>query len=390
MENNLMKIGIVCYPTYGGSGVVATELGKALAARGHQIHFISYAMPMRLDGFLGNVFYHEVEVARYPLFEFPLYTPALASKIVEVSRYEKLDILHAHYAIPHAVSAFLAKQILHGDLTIITTLHGTDITLVGLEPGFLPVMKFSIEQSDGVTAVSRFLREKTTTNYGIDKEITVIPNFVETSKYRRIQRDDVRKSFAPQGEKILVHVSNFRMVKRVTDVVRIFAEVRKKVPSKLLLIGDGPDRSMCEVLVRELNMQEDVTFLGKQIELVPLLSCSDLMLMPSQSESFGLSALEAMACEVPVISSSVGGLPELQVHGETGYIAEIGDIDRMSRYAIDLLTNDGKRAMFGAACRRRAVEHFDVEKIVDQYEDYYRQCLGSTASPASHTAPASP
>lgn len=344
-----MKIGIVCYPTYGGSGVVATELGKALAARGHQIHFISYAMPMRLDGFLGNVFYHEVEVARYPLFEFPLYTPALASKIVEVSRYEKLDILHAHYAIPHAVSAFLAKQILHGDLTIITTLHGTDITLVGLEPGFLPVMKFSIEQSDGVTAVSRFLREKTTTNYGIDKEITVIPNFVETSKYRRIQRDDVRKSFAPQGEKILVHVSNFRMVKRVTDVVRIFAEVRKKVPSKLLLIGDGPDRSMCEVLVRELNMQEDVTFLGKQIELVPLLSCSDLMLMPSQSESFGLSALEAMACEVPVISSSVGGLPELQVHGETGYIAEIGDIDRMSRYAIDLLTNDGKRAMFGAA-----------------------------------------
>ena len=306
-----MRIGVVCYPTYGGSGVVATELGKALAARGHQIHFISYAMPMRLDGYLDNVFYHEVEMATYPLFEFPLYTPALASKIVEVTRFEKLDLVHAHYAIPHAISGFIAKQILKNDLKIITTLHGTDITLVGLEPSYLSVMKFSIEQSDGVTAVSRFLREKTTTNYGIEKDITVIPNFVDTEKYQRIRCDDIRAKFAPQGEKILVHVSNFRMLKRVPDVIKIFSEVRKKVPSKLILVGDGPDRSASELLTRELALQEHVKFLGKQSELVPLLSSADLMLMPSQSESFGLSALEAMACEVPVISTSVGGLPEL-------------------------------------------------------------------------------
>jgi len=370
-----MKIGMVCYPTYGGSGVIATELGKALAERGHQIHFISYAMPMRLDGYLGNVFYHEVEMASYPLFEFPLYTPALASKIVEVCRFEKLDLIHAHYAIPHAISAFIAREVLNKRLKFITTLHGTDITLVGLEPSYLPVMKFSIEQSDGVTAVSRFLREKTTTNYGIDKDIRVIPNFVDTEKYQRIRCDDVRGRFAPWGEKIVVHVSNFRAVKRVPDVVRIFSEIRKKVPSKLVLAGDGPDRSACELLVRDLHLQDHVRFLGKQQELVPILSSSDLMLMPSQSESFGLSALEAMACEVPVVSSSVGGLPELQVHGETGYIAEIGDIDRMSRYANELLTNETKHAMFRAAARKRAVEHFDVRKIVTQYEEYYQECM---------------
>jgi N-acetyl-alpha-D-glucosaminyl L-malate synthase BshA len=372
-----MRIGVVCYPTYGGSGVVATELGKALAARGHQIHFISYAMPMRLDGYLGNVFYHEVEMATYPLFEFPLYTPALASKIVEVTRFEKLDLVHAHYAIPHAISGFIAKQILNNGLKLITTLHGTDITLVGLEPSYLSVMKFSIEQSDGVTAVSRFLREKTTTNYGIEKDITVIPNFVDPEKYQRIRCDDIRAKFAPQGEKILVHVSNFRMLKRVPDVIKIFSEVRKKVPSKLILVGDGPDRSASELLARELALQEHVKFLGKQSELVPLLSSADLMLMPSQSESFGLSALEAMACEVPVISTSVGGLPELQIHGETGYIAEIGDIDRMARYAIELLTNTQKHALFSAAARQRAVNSFAIEKIVNQYEAYYEQCLAA-------------
>jgi N-acetyl-alpha-D-glucosaminyl L-malate synthase BshA len=373
-----MKIGIVCYPTYGGSGVIATELGKALAARGHQIHFISYAMPMRLDQYLGNVFYHEVEMASYPVFEFPLYTPALASKIVEVARFEKLDLVHAHYAIPHAISAFLARQILNNGLRIITTLHGTDITLVGLEPSYLPVMKFSIEQSDGVTAVSRFLREKTTTNYGIDKEILVIPNFVDTGKYKRISCAEIRAKFAPKQEKVIVHVSNFRMVKRVPDVVRIFNEVRKKVASKLIIVGDGPDRSACELLVRELALQEHVKFLGKQSELVPILSSADLMLMPSQSESFGLSALEAMACEVPVVSTSVGGLPELQVHGETGFIAEIGDIDRMARYAVELLTNDQKHALFSAAARKRAVNLFDIDKIVNQYEGYYEQCLAAT------------
>ena len=370
-----MKIGIVCYPTYGGSGVVATELGKALADRGHQIHFISYALPTRLTGYVGNVFYHEVEMASYPLFEFPLYTPALASKIVEVARFEKLDLVHVHYAIPHALSAYLARQVMKGELKVVTTLHGTDITLVGLEPSFLPVMRFSIEQSDGVTAVSRFLREKTTTNYNIEKSIRVIPNFVDTEKYRRVISPEVRAQFAPPEEKILVHVSNFRMVKRVPDVIKIFAEVRKKLPSHLLLVGDGPDRSVCEHLARELQLHENVRFLGKQIDLVPILSASDLMLMPSQSESFGLSALEAMACEVPVISSSVGGLPELQVHGETGYIAEIGDIDRMARYAVELLTNDVKRGLFQAACRRRAVEQFDVRTIVTQYEEYYTECL---------------
>jgi N-acetyl-alpha-D-glucosaminyl L-malate synthase BshA len=375
-----MKIGIVCYPTYGGSGVVATELGKALAARGHKIHFISYAQPMRLDEYLDNVSYHEVEMASYPLFEFPLYTPALASKIVEVARFEKLDLVHAHYAIPHAISAYLAREILRTHLKVITTLHGTDITLVGLEPSFLPVMRFSIEQSDGVTAVSRFLREKTMTNYNITKDIRVIPNFVDTGKYRRVEQPDVRAKFAPPGERILVHVSNFRLVKRVQDVIRIFAEVRKKVPSRLLLVGDGPDRSACEILTREMNLQQHVRFLGKQLELVPILSSSDLMLMPSQSESFGLSALEAMACDVPVISSSVGGLPELQVHGETGYIAEIGDIDRMAKYAVELLTNDVKRRQFGKAGRARAVENFDVKKIVSMYEKYYTECLA--ASPA--------
>jgi N-acetyl-alpha-D-glucosaminyl L-malate synthase BshA len=372
-----MKIGIVCYPTYGGSGVVATELGKALADKGHQIHFISYAMPMRLDGYMGNVFYHEVEMATYPLFEFPLYTPALASKMVEVARFEKLDIIHAHYAIPHATSAYLAREIMGGKLKIVTTLHGTDITLVGLEPSFLPVMKFSIERSDGVTAVSRFLREKTLTNFGIEKDITVIPNFVDTEKYHRIACEEVCEKFSPEGEKILVHVSNFRAVKRVPDVIRIFHEVQKKIPSKLILVGDGPDRSACELLVRELGIQKSVRFLGKQLELVPILSAADLFLMPSQSESFGLSALEAMACEVPVISSSVGGLPELQIHGETGYIAEIGDIDRMARYAIELLTNDVKHKMFAQAARRRAVESFDVRKIVLQYEAYYEQCLAT-------------
>jgi L-malate glycosyltransferase len=370
-----MRIGIVCYPTYGGSGVIATELGKSLADKGHMIHFISYALPMRLDGYLGNIFFHEVEMSSYPLFEFPMYTPALASKIVEVARFEKLDLIHAHYAIPHAISAFLAREILEGSLKVITTLHGTDITLVGLEPSYLSVMKFSIERSDGVTAVSRFLREKTMTNYGITKDIRVIPNFVDTEKYKRSATSEVRERLAPHGEMILVHISNFRAVKRVPDVIRIFHEVRKKVPSVLLLVGDGPDRSTCELLARELDLQDHIRFLGKQQELVPILSAADLMLMPSQSESFGLSALEAMACEVPVISSSVGGLPELQVHGETGYIAEIGDISRMSRYAIELLKSDVKRKLFMAACRKRAVEQFDVRKIVNLYEQYYVECL---------------
>ncbi len=378
-----MKIGIACYPTYGGSGVVAAELGKALAERGHHIHFISYALPIRLDAFIGNIFYHEVEVSSYPLFDFPLYTPALASKIVEVSKFEKLDIVHAHYAIPHATSAYLAKQILGADgPQIVTTLHGTDITLVGLEPSYLPVMKFSIEQSDGVTAVSRFLKEKTLTNYNINKDIRVIPNFVDINKYRRIDASDICRNLAPPGEKILIHVSNFRAVKRVQDVVKIFNLVHQKIPSKLLLVGDGPERSNCEQLARELNLINDITFLGKQIELVPLLSASDLFLMPSQSESFGLSALEAMACELPVISSSVGGLPELVVHGETGYIAEIGDVERMAKYAIELLTNPARYKLFAAAGRKRAADNFSSDLVINQYEEYYEQVLSEKSVPA--------
>jgi L-malate glycosyltransferase len=368
-----MKIGITCYPTYGGSGVVATELGKALAERGHQVHFISYALPTRLDGFLGNIIYHEVEMSSYPLFEFPLYTPALASKMVEVAKYEKLDILHVHYAVPHAISAFLAKKIIGDKLKIITTLHGTDITLVGLEPSFLHIMKFIIEQSDGVTAVSRFLKDKTITNFQIEKEIEVIYNFINAEKYSRKENPDLKISIAPNDEKTIIHTSNFRAVKRVPDVIKIFNEIHKKIKSKLILVGDGPDRSACEMLCRELNICSDVKFLGKQSDIIPLLSISDLFLMPSQSESFGLSALEAMACKVPVISSSVGGLPELQVHGETGYIAEIGDIDRMARYSIELLTNESKHRIFAESARKRAMTLFGEDKIVDQYENYYQK-----------------
>ena len=381
-KSRRMNIGITCYPTYGGSGVVATELGKALAEQGHSIHFITYAMPMRLTGFKGNIVYHEVEMSSYPLFEFPLYTLALASKMVEVAKYENIDLFHCHYAIPHATSAYLAKQMLSPmNVKVITTLHGTDITLVGLEPSFLPVMKFSIEQSDGVTAVSRFLREKTLTNYGIQKDIEVIPNFVDLKKYRRIESEEVRKACAPNNEKVLVHTSNFRPVKRVADVIRIFDSVRKHVSAKLLLIGDGPDRSACEQLARELGIHDSVKFLGKQTEIVDILSIADLFLLPSQSESFGLSALEAMACEVPVISSSVGGLPELVAHGQTGYIAEIGDVERMARYAVDLLTNQTRHQLFAKAARARAML-FESTKIIAMYESYYERVLYGSEVPA--------
>lgn len=371
-----MRIGITCYPTYGGSGVIATELGKSLAKRGHSIHFISYAIPMRLDSFIENIYYHEVEMTNYPLFEFPLYTLAVTSKMVEVAKYEKLDLLHVHYAIPHATSAFLAKQIINDNkVKIITTLHGTDITLVGLEPSFLPLIKFSIENSDGVTAVSRFLKEKTITNYNIDKEIEVIPNFVDTDLYKPSKSFENRKLIAKPEEKILIHVSNFRPVKRVQDVIKIFNLVSKKIPSKLILVGDGPDRSDCEKLCRELNICDKVKFLGKQTALVDILSISDLFLIPSQSESFGLAALEAMSCGLPVISSSIGGLPELVVHGETGYIAEIGDIERMAKYAVDLLTNESKYKYFSENSRKRAVEKFNINAITQMYEHYYYKTL---------------
>jgi len=378
-----MKIGITCYPTYGGSGVVATELGKALALRGHEIHFISYAMPTRLNGFVDNIFYHEVEINNYPLFEFPLYSIALASKMVEVTKFYELDLLHAHYAIPHATSAYLAREILKSetgnakDIKFITTLHGTDITLTGLEPSFLPTMKFSIEKSDGVTAVSKFLADKTQQQYKINKEIEVIPNFIDIIKYNREEDEKVKcfkRNFAPNDERILIHTSNFRPLKRVQDVIRIFNEVKKKVESKLILIGDGPDRSDCERLSRKLEIFEDIKFMGKQDSLVELLSVSDIFIIPSQSESFGLSALEAMSCGVPVISSSVGGLPELNLHGETGYIAEIGDVERMAKYTIELLTNQKRYDQFSVNARKRA-EYFSEENIVPMYENFYEKIL---------------
>lgn len=378
-----MKIGITCYPTYGGSGVVATELGKALALRGHEIHFISYAMPTRLNGFIDNIFYHEVEINNYPLFEFPLYSIALASKMVEVTKFYELDLLHAHYAIPHATSAYLAREILksetnnNSDIKFITTLHGTDITLTGLEPSFLPAMKFSIEKSDGVTAVSKFLKDKTQQQYKIDKDIEVIPNFIDIEKYKREDDEKTKcfkKNFAPNDEKILIHTSNFRPLKRVQDVIKIFNEVKKKVDSKLILIGDGPDRSECERYSRELGIFEDIKFMGKQDALVEILSVGDIFIIPSQSESFGLSALEAMACGVPVISSSVGGLPELNLHGETGYIAEIGDVDRMAKYTIELLTNQKRYDILSTNARKRA-EDFSEEKIVPMYEKFYEKII---------------
>ncbi len=373
-----MKIGITCYPTYGGSGVVATELGIALASKGHQVHFISYALPRRLNKYIENIFFHEVEISNYPLFEHSLYGLALTSKMLEVAQYENLDLIHVHYAIPHAVSAYLAKQVkkkMGGNIKFVTTLHGTDITLVGLEPSFMPLVKFSIEESDGVTAVSRFLKEKTLTNYNINKEIEVIHNFIDTNIYKPGRNDNFRKHIGCNGEKILVHTSNFRQVKRVPDAIRILQKVKKEIPSKLVLIGDGPDRSECERLARELNLQHDVIFLGKQDGLSDILNACDIFVMPSQSESFGLSALEAMACGLPVVSTSVGGLPELILHNETGYIAEIGDIDRMAKYVIELLQNEKKYSVFSENSRLRAVNNFEKNLIVPKYVQYYEKIL---------------
>lgn len=373
-----MKIGITCYPTYGGSGVVATELGKELAKLGHEVHFISYALPHRLINFVENIFYHEVEVSNYPLFEHQLYGLALTSKMLEVIEYEQLDLLHVHYAIPHATSAFLAKQILNksgSDIKIITTLHGTDITLVGLEPSFLPLVKFSIEGSDGVTAVSKHLKEKTITNYHIDKDIEVIHNFINTELYKPVCNKKFKEHVAPNNERILIHTSNFRPVKRVGDTIKILQKVNKKIPTKLILIGDGPDRSECERLTRELKLESNVLFMGKQDGLENLLSVADIFLMPSQSESFGLSALEAMACGLPVVSSSVGGLPELIVHNKTGFIAEFGDVDRMAKYVMELLTNDKKFKSFSKNSRERAVKLFEKKLIVPQYIQYYEKVL---------------
>jgi N-acetyl-alpha-D-glucosaminyl L-malate synthase BshA len=372
-----MKIGIVCYPTFGGSGVVATELGKALADHGHQVHFVTYNQPARLDFFSENLFYHEVSVSKYPLFDYPPYELALASRLVDVVRFEQLDILHVHYAIPHASAAFMAKQILmtYGIyIPVVTTLHGTDITLVGRDRTYQPVVTFSINKSDGVTAVSEHLRKDTFEFFEIENEIRVIPNFIDLTRFSLKAKDHFKKAIAPSGEKILIHTSNFRKVKRTQDVIRIFAKVIQTIPSKLLMVGDGEQRAECEQLCRDLGVNDNVRFLGKQDAIEEILSVSDLFLMPSQSESFGLAALEAMACKVPVISSNAGGLPELNIEGVTGFLREVGDVDGMAEKAIYILEDDARLKSFKENALARAKE-FDLSIILPMYENYYREVI---------------
>jgi L-malate glycosyltransferase len=380
-----MNIGIVLYPTYGGSGVVATELGKGLAARGHNVHFISYARPMRLDEFHENISFHEVTFSAYPLFEYPPYDLALASHLVDIIKYQKLDLLHVHYAIPHATSAYLAKQILGEtgrSIPVITTLHGTDITIVGSDPSYAPVVTFSINKSDGVTAVSEYLRNETCERFQIDKKIEVIPNFIDLVRFSKSEKSHFKKALCPNGEKVLVHVSNFREVKRVSDTVEIFHKVLESgIPAHLLLVGDGPDRARVESRCRELQICGKVRFLGKQEKIEDILSIADLFLIPSGSETFGLAALEAMSCSVPVISSNIGGLPELNIHGETGYLCELGGTNAMGDFAITILRDEKLHRQLSENARKRA-EIFELNKIVDQYETYYRSVMDGMEVPA--------
>jgi L-malate glycosyltransferase len=373
-----MKIAIVCYPTHGGSGVVASELAIALAAKGHQIHIVSYATPFRLRRFYQNIFIHEVEVSTYPLFKYPPYELGITTKLVELCEEYDLDLVHSHYAIPHAASAYFAKQIvLPRRLKTITTLHGTDITLVGADPSFYRVIKFAIEQSDGVTAVSRFLKDKTCELFDVCHQIRVIPNFIAVDKPGKIEGQCVRQSLAPAGEKILLHASNFRPVKRLADVVRIFAKVRESLPAKLVLVGEGPEQQLVRQMVHELKLEGHVHFLGEQDQIEPILFCSDLFLLPSEQESFGLSALEAMNCGVPVIGTAVGGLPEVVADGQTGYLLPLGATDQMAARAVALLRDAALYRRTQAACRLRAAELFDAERIIPQYEAFYQEILGA-------------
>src|SRR3954452_7503064 len=368
-----MRIGIVCYPTFGGSGVLATELGKALADKGHHVHFITYQQPVRLNVFNTNIFYHEVRVPTYPLFDYPPYEVALASNMVDVIMNHDLDLLHVHYAIPHASAAFMAKQIVRKsgrDIPVITTLHGTDITLVGRDKTYEPVVTFSINESDAITAVSQNLRQETYSSFNITKEIEVIYNFVDVSRFSKKPIDAFRKVIAPHGEKILVHASNFRKIKREDDVVKIFADVRKKIPAKLLMIGDGPERPAMEELVKHMGLHDDVRFVGKQEQIEEILLVSDLFLLPSEYESFGLAALEAMAAKVPVISSNAGGLPEININGETGFTANVGDVATMSNYAIKLLSDEDLFLKLKEGAYKQALHH-DITNIVPKYEKLY-------------------
>jgi N-acetyl-alpha-D-glucosaminyl L-malate synthase BshA len=378
-----MKIGITCYPTYGGSGVVATELGIELAARGHEIHFISYAMPIRLTGASERIFFHEVEVTSYPLFDHPPYTLALATKMGEVAEQASLDLLHVHYAIPHSVSALLARMMASPRrLPFITTLHGTDITLVGSDRSYLPITRFSIEQSDGVTAISNYLRDRTLKEFEIKRPIEVIPNFVNCDLYKKSEDASARARWAPGGEPILMHLSNFRPVKRLTDVVEIFALVREKIPAKLVLIGDGPDRGAAEYIVRKKRLSKDVLFLGKQDRVHEKLGLADLFLLPSDEESFGLAALEAMACEVPVVATNVGGLPEVVKHGLDGYLFEPRDVDTAAKYALEILTRPDRGRLMGQMARASARRQYCSNDIIPLYEAYYAKILNSAGSSA--------
>lgn len=374
-----MKIGIVCYPTYGGSGVVATELGIGLAKKGHEVHFITYRRPVRLSHFLPNVFYHEVDGEDYPLFEYPPYDTALASKIVDVVQYQNLDILHVHYAIPHATVAYMAKKILLTKgryIPVVTTLHGTDITLVGTNRAFAPVVEFSINKSDGVTAVSQSLKDDTMRLFDIQRDIRVVYNFIDFERFKKTNKEHFKQIIAPHGERILVHTSNFRKVKRVEDAVHIFHKVSRKIPSKLLMIGDGPERQHAEQLCRDLGIETDVRFLGKQDAIEELLAICDLFLMPSDTESFGLAALEAMACEVPVVSSNGGGLPEVNEHGVTGFLSDPGNVSEMADYAIQLLENDEMLQQFRQNALKQA-QRFDLNNVLPDYENYYEEVINA-------------
>jgi L-malate glycosyltransferase len=374
-----MRIGIVCYPTFGGSGVVATELGTALAAEGHQVHFISYSQPVRIDLFSGNIFYHEVSVSDYPLFDYPPYELVLASKLVDVVKYEKLDLLHVHYAIPHASAAYLAKEILESQgihIPFITTLHGTDITIVGKDPSFEPVITFAINKSDAVTAVSQSLKDDTYANFpNVKKEITVIPNFICPDDYKIEKKLCQKKMYAPYGERILIHVSNFRKVKRVEDVLRVFNIVKKEIPSKLILVGDGPERANIEKLCRELDTCQDIKSLGKIINPEQILSVADLFLLTSETESFGLAALEAMASHVPVVSTNSGGIPEVNIHGFSGMMSNVGDVEDMAKNAIHILKDENTLQQFKNNAFEQS-QKFDIAKILPMYERLYDKVIG--------------
>ena len=375
-----MRIGITCYPTYGGSGIVATELGLELANRGHEVHFITYANPIRLDLNHARIHYHEVEVSNYPLFQYPPYCLALASRMADVAQAYQLDLLHVHYAIPHSISAMLARQMtaMTRRLPFITTLHGTDITLVGLDPSYFAITKFSIEQSDGVTSISEDLRRQTAEVFGVANEVRLIHNFVNCSPYAPDPERRGVEEFAPQGEKLLIHLSNFRPVKRVNDCVRILAEVRKVTNARLLMVGDGPDRAPAQRLAAQLGVQDYVEFLGKQNNVERLIRLAHVLLMPSEMESFGLAALEAMSCGVPAIGTRVGGVMELITDGEDGFVEAVGDVAGQAARAVQLLTDEGLHGRMAAAARNTALTRFCTEKIIPMYEDYYRDVMGGS------------